>query len=162
MTAREPSNPSVKPLPPGAPAPEMQLPDQLGSPMDLSDVDRPVLLAFHPLAWTETCEQHLDALESRADWFQQHDIAVFAVSVDPVPTLRAWAEALQLDFVRLLSDFWPHGAAAKAFGLFHEGAGVSERASVLIDSGGTIRLSTVHAAGEAPPFDAIVDGLTGD
>ncbi len=151
--------PVTQPLAAGSPAPTVKLPDQLGTIVDLARTDGPVLLAFHPLAWTPTCREHIVALETRSDSFRQAGVTVFGVSVDPVPTKRAWADMLGLRFVRFLSDFWPHGEVARAFGLFHEGEGVSERATVIVDAGGTVRLSAVHPPAELPDLDAIVDSL---
>ena len=38
----------------------------------------------------------------------------------------------------MLSDHWPHGEAAKAFGVFNEAAGCANRAAFLIGRDGTI------------------------
>ncbi|HEX7096798.1 MAG TPA: redoxin domain-containing protein, partial [Acidimicrobiales bacterium] len=38
----------------------------------------------------------------------------------------------------VLSDFWPHGAVAKAYGVFNEELGCAIRATFLIDRNGVI------------------------
>ncbi|WP_367884295.1 hypothetical protein [Thermococcus sp. JCM 11816] len=38
--------------------------------------------------------------------------------------------------LRILSDFWPHGAVSKLYGIFREDGGFSERANVLVDEEG--------------------------
>ena len=57
----------------------------------------------------------------------------FGISVDPIPSNRAWAMELGIAHDRLLSDFSPHGGVARAYGLFREKEGVSDRANIIID-----------------------------
>ncbi len=148
--------PEVRPLPAGSSIPRVQLPDEGGTMVDVASIEGPILLAFHPHAWMPTCREHILALESRSEEFREAGVTVFGVSTDPVPTKRAWAEALELEFVHLLSDFWPHGEVSRDFGVFHEGEGVAERASVLIDADGMVRFSCVHPTEESPSLDEII------
>ena len=39
----------------------------------------------------------------------------------------------------VLSDFWPHGATAQAYGCFNEQVGVAMRASYILDADGIVR-----------------------
>ena len=41
----------------------------------------------------------------------------------------------------MLSDFWPHGAASKAFGTFIEEKGFANRGSFIIDKEGVLRFA---------------------
>ena len=52
----------------------------------------------------------------------KEDTNTVLVTVGASPTNRAWAEHYNIEFP-ILSDFWPHGEAAKKFGCFHDGAG---------------------------------------
>ena len=71
------------------------------------------------------------------------------ISVDSHFTHGAWGEALGGIGYPLLSDFNPKGAVAASFGLYLEAAGITDRATVLIDAGGTIRhLSSVSPSGK--------------
>jgi alkyl hydroperoxide reductase subunit AhpC len=45
----------------------------------------------------------------------------------------------------LLSDFWPHGTAANAFGVFNEELGMSLRSVFVLDRAGVVRWA-YHAA----------------
>lgn len=60
------------------------------------------------------------------------------MSCDSRFTLAAWRQAMGYD-LRLLSDFWPHGAVARAFGAFDERLGIATRSTFVIDAGGVIR-----------------------
>jgi peroxiredoxin len=92
-----------------------------------------VLLSFHPLAWTKVCADQMIALEDNYDSFDKLNTIAFGISVDPIPSKRAWARELGIMHVRLLSDFWPHGEVARAYGIFKEKEGVSERANIIIN-----------------------------
>ncbi|MEE6272618.1 redoxin domain-containing protein [Georgenia sp. MJ206] len=71
---------------------------------------------------------------------------VLAVSCDPVFTLRAWAEQEAFGF-DLLSDFWPHGAAARAYGVFDPATGHARRGTFLVDADGVLRWSVLSPGG---------------
>lgn len=96
-------------------------------------IGKKVLLSFHPLAWTKVCADQMIALEDNYSSLDKLNTIAFGISVDPIPSKRAWARELGITHVRLLSDFWPHGEVARAFGIFKEKEGVSERANIIIN-----------------------------
>ncbi|WP_370517373.1 redoxin domain-containing protein [Pseudactinotalea sp. HY160] len=128
------------------------------------------LLAFFPLAFTGVCGDELGELSAAAEpggalaGFAEcagpAGLRVLAVSCDPMASQRAWREQRGFGF-ELVSDFWPHGRIAHAFGVFDETSGRAERASFLIDSAGTVRWSLVHPAGLPRPVSAYADALAG-
>ncbi len=74
---------------------------------------------------------------------------VLGISVDHVPCLKAWAESLGGISFPLLSDFWPHGAVAKKYGVLRK-EGYTERALFIVDKQGFVRYVDVHAIDEQP------------
>jgi len=149
----------MKTIRPGAQAPKIALPDQDKNPIDLVDVPGIRLLSFHPLAWTNVCRRQMEALELHADRFAELGAQAFGISVDPVPSKKAWADAIGVKRTRLLSDFWPHGAAALSLGIFREEDGFSERASILIDGSGVVRFVKVHPIREVPDIEEIMEEI---
>jgi peroxiredoxin len=149
----------VKTVQPGNPAAKIVLPDQEGNLLDVLAVEGSKLLSFHPLAWTGVCQRQMEALEMNADAFGELKAQAFGISVDPVPSKKAWADAIGVKRTRLLSDFWPHGAAASALGLFREDDGFSERASVIVDASGTVRFVKVYPIGEVPDVNELLEAL---
>jgi peroxiredoxin len=138
----------------GSPAPQIALKDQDGDLVDVALLKgKRVLLSFHPLAWTEVCRLQMQALEAKAADFTRLSAVPLGVSVDSVPSKKAWAEAIGIERTRLLSDFWPHGGAAAAFGLFREKEGFSERACVILDEAGVIRFVKVYPLHEVPDIE---------
>jgi len=78
------------------------------------------------------------------------DTQVVGVSVDHVPALKAWAESIGGIGFPLASDFWPHGEAARAWGVLREDDGYSERAIFVVDRKGVIRHADVHDIDDQP------------
>lgn len=71
------------------------------------------------------------------------------ISVDSLFCHANWAVSLGGISYPLLQDFHPKGAVAKAYGLYLEGAGITDRATVIIDAGGVVQhASSVTPAGE--------------
>ena len=144
----------------GHPAPPMALPDQDRATVTLDELrGKRVLLSFHPLAWTGVCQCQMEALEMNADALAALNAVALGISVDPVPSKAAWADALGIEKTQLLSDFWPHGAFAASLGLFREADGFSERASVLLDEEGVVQFVEIHPIGEAPDINRLIEKL---
>lgn len=144
----------MTPVPrPGDPAPDLELPDTFGTPVSLEAMrGTPVLVVFLPMAFTGTCTSELRDLRDHLDEFEGAGVRVLAVTCDSSPTLRAWAEVEGVSDgagVHLLSDFWPHGAAARAFGAFEDRTGTARRVSVLVDADGIVRWTTTSPPGRA-------------
>jgi glutaredoxin-related protein len=81
--------------------------------------------------------------------FQAANTQVLGISVDSVHCHANWARDLGGVSFPLLADFQPKGAVAESFGAYLAAPGITDRATVLIDSGGTVRhASSVGPAGE--------------
>lgn len=81
---------------------------------------------------------------------------MLGISVDSQYCHKAWAETFGgIDFP-LLADFHPKGAVAKAYGLFLEDAGITDRATVLVGKDGTVLWSeSVTPAGARVPGELL-------
>lgn len=82
--------------------------------------------------------------------FQALGVEILQISADPLPSLKAWADQLGGLPFPLLSDFWPHGAVGKAYGVFNDERGMDARAVFLIDAAGVVSHSHVYAPGTVP------------
>ena len=76
-----------------------------------------------------------------------------------MPSLKGWADLLGGVPFPLLSDFWPHGAAGKAYGIFNEERGMDKRAAYVIDAQGVIRYAKVYPQGTIPTSDELLAEL---
>jgi len=125
-------------------APDFELRDQHGTPVRLSDHrGRKVVLIFFPLAFSGVCHGELNAIRDEFLPAVADDVQVLAVSVDSMFAQRAWADREGYRFP-LLSDFWPHGEVARAYGVFDEEKGVAVRGTFIIDREGAVRWKVVN------------------
>jgi mycoredoxin-dependent peroxiredoxin len=124
----------------GDEAPDFELRDQHAQLHRLSDhrgKDN-VLLVFYPFAFTGVCTGEMTALRNELDTLQSSGTVVYAISCDPMPSLRVFAEREGLSH-SLLSDFWPHGDVSTSYGVFNDAIGAAERGSFVIDRSGLVR-----------------------
>ena len=150
MTPPPAGAPAVGPPIVGQTAPDFELRDQNAQSHRLSSYRgaKRVALVFYPFAFTGVCSGELAAIQATIGDLQNDDTQVLAVSCDPLPSLRTFAERDGLD-LPLLSDFWPHGAVSSAYGVFNETLGAAERGTFVIDTRGVIRWTTRVGTGEA-------------
>ena len=136
----------------GEPAPDFTLQDVHGTPVTLSDLrGTPVLVVFFPFAFSGICAGEMCEIRDNLEDFETAGVRVLAISCDPVYSLRAWSEQEGYDF-DLLSDFWPHGEVARAYGVFDAERGVAVRASFLVDAEGVVRERIVNPVTQARPL----------
>ncbi|MCU0300542.1 MAG: peroxiredoxin [Candidatus Nanopelagicales bacterium] len=132
----------------GQPAPEFTLPNQRGEQVSLAELrGRKVVLVFYPFAFSSICTSELCDLRDRRGDFDD-DTVLLGVSVDTKHALRVFGEQEGLGF-DLLSDFWPHGAVAQAYGVFLPERGMATRGTFVIDREGIVRWALVNHPGQA-------------
>lgn len=133
------------PTPPiGSPAPDFTLGSTSGSSVTLAALrGKNVLLAFFPLAFTRVCTAELCAFSDDFSRFAGQDTVVLPISVDAVPSLKAF-KAQEKMTVDLLSDF--KRDASRAYGVLLEDKFHSARAYFIIDRTGVLRWSHVEAS----------------
>ena len=119
----------------GTKAPDFTLKSQHGEGVSLSDFrgKKNVVLLFYPFAFTGICTGELCAL-------------------------RVFADQEGLEYP-LLSDFWPHGEASRAYGVFDEEKGCAVRGTFVIDKEGVVRWTVVNALPDARDLNEYVKAL---
>jgi peroxiredoxin len=131
-------------------APDFELRDQHGTPVRLSDRRgaRSVVLVFYPFAFSGVCSAEMGALRDSFPEAARPDVELMAVSADTVFALRTWADDQGFSFA-LLSDFWPHGAVARSYGVFDENMGAARRGTFILDKAGVVRWKVVNPIPQA-------------
>lgn len=142
------------PLSVGDPAPDFALRDQHGQTVRLSDLRgrKAVLVVFYPWAFSGVCGGELTALQAALDDLVTDDLEVLTISTDSMYALRAFADQQGLTFP-MLSDFWPHGEVAEAYGVLHPEIGIALRGSFLVDRDGVVRWTVVQGIPDARDVD---------
>jgi peroxiredoxin len=144
----------------GDTAPDFTLKDHNGKEVNLSQLKgKKVVLGFHPLAWTSLCAQQMKELEANKERFDKLNAVAMGLSVDSSPCKHAWAKDLGIVNTRLLSDFWPHGKVAQAYGVFRDADGFSERSVFIIGEDGSVRYKKIHPIKELPDVEEIISQL---
>jgi peroxiredoxin len=143
-------------------APDFELPALIGGvrkTFHLHDYrGRKVILAFHPFNWQEASIRQMAAYQAQRTRVLAADAETVAINVESIMNTTAWErENGPFDFP-LCSDFWPHGEVCARYGVLREsgsGAGASERAIVVVDSGGRIVFHKIYGSQEVPGLDEI-------
>ena len=135
--------PETTPIAVGAVAPDFKLPDSEKKDWTLSEFKgkKPVALFFYPLDFSPTCSKENACFSQDLSRFEKF-AQVFGISVDSVWSHKAYKAQMGLKHT-LLADM--HRTAIKAYGLFHPGGNISQRATVLINSDGKVAFVKVEA-----------------
>lgn len=133
----------------GDEAPDFTLTDQTGAPVTLSEAvrDRHALLVFFPFAFSSICTGELLEIQLNVDEFVNERVNVYAISCDARDTQAAWAAHEGYRFP-LLSDFWPHGKVAQAYGVFDQTSGMAVRGTFVVNPQLQVVWSLVNAPGQ--------------
>jgi alkyl hydroperoxide reductase subunit AhpC len=122
-----------------------------------------VVVTFHPLDWTPTCESQLPILDSMHAKFAAAGGQLLDISVDSIESHLAW-QRQEIGMMRfpLCADFYPHGQVTRKFDILREEApvpGISERAAFIIDKEGVIRFAKVYPIDQLPDVEGLLREL---
>jgi peroxiredoxin len=96
-----------------------------------------VVLAFYPLDFSPVCTKEHECFYEDIGSFDTAGAQILGISVDSAWTHAAYAKKLGITYP-LLSDFHPKGEVAKKYGLYFEEAGITKRATVIVDKAGKV------------------------
>lgn len=144
----------------GEKAPDFMLPSIKGQKVTLSQYrgKKNVVISFVPAAWTPVCSDQWPGYNIVKDLFDKNDAVLLGITVDNIPTLYAWTNQMGQLWFPVLSDFYPHGRVAEAYGVLRTD-GTSERALFVIDKKGLLRYIDVHDINKRPPLEKLVSEM---
>jgi peroxiredoxin len=133
----------------GEEATDFTLRDQNNEEVTLSSFrgTKAVLVIFYPLAFTNICTGELCRVRDELPAFQNDRVQVLTISVDSAYSNKVFSEREGYEFP-LLSDFWPHGDVAQAYGVFNDTRGFANRGTFLVDSAGIVRFAEIKEPGD--------------
>ncbi|GAA3536309.1 peroxiredoxin [Aeromicrobium panaciterrae] len=135
-------------------APDFTLKNQHGEEITLSSFrGSNVVVVFFPFAFSGICTGELGELRDAG-----LDAEVLAISCDHFFSNRAFADRDGYEF-SILSDFWPHGDVARAYGTFNEDAGAANRGTYVIDGDGVVRWKVEQGIGDARSLEDLRTAL---
>jgi alkyl hydroperoxide reductase subunit AhpC len=122
-----------------------------------------VVVTFHPLDWTPTCESQLPILDSLRGKFAAAGGELLDISVDSIQSHLAWQrKEIGMMGFPLCSDFYPHGEVTRKFDILREAPpvpGISERAAFIVDKAGLIRYAKVYPIDQLPDLEGLLSEL---
>ena len=123
----------------GDEAPDFELGGSTGDKVSLSSFrgERAVVLVFYPFTFSGVCQGELCELRDDLASFDTASAQLLAISCDSAFAQKRWAEEQGFSFP-VLSDYWPHGEVARAYGVFDEARGCANRTTFVIDRAGTV------------------------
>lgn len=143
----------------GAKAPDFSLSTTADQTVSLHDfVGKPVVLVFYPAAFSPVCGDEVSIFSQALPQFEKYQAQVLGISTDNVWSNDAFAKEKHVHFP-LLSDFHPHGAVGKEYGVFDEQTGQEERALFVIDKAGKVAWQYVSPVGVNPGVDGVLEAL---
>ncbi len=146
----------------GDAAPDFELFNQDREAVKLSDLGgRKALIVFIPFPFTGICEGELCMIRDNLAALGDLDANVVAITVHAIPTNKKWAEDNHFGF-SVLSDYWPHGETAKAYGAFNDTVGAANRYTFILDAEGVITdIIHTESLGIHREFDEYTKALAG-
>jgi peroxiredoxin len=143
----------------GTPAPPFTLASSPIKSISLADLrGKNVVLAFYPADWSPVCSDQLAIYNEVVGLFDGYNAEILGISVDSRWCHQAWKRDRKMKF-DILADFEPKGAVARAYGVYREEDGTSERALYVIDAAGIVRWGFVSPIEVNPGAEGIFDAL---
>ena len=144
----------------GTPAPAFSLKNPAKEMVALDDFKgRKTLVVFIPFPFTGNCSDEACTLRDHLADLNEMDANVVMITCDTPFANGAWAEQNGLEYP-VLSDFWPHGEVAQAYGAFNEATGSANRITFVLDADGVVReVIDSGSLAVTREFDAYVEAL---
>ncbi len=145
---------------PGTKAPDFKLPDQDGGEVSLSDLSgQTTVLVFYPQDFSPTCTDQFNIYQEVLPELEERGVKLVGISVDSAFSHKAFQEQLGVS-IPLLADFHPKGEVAKAYGVYIDERGHSQRALVMIGPDLTVKWAYESPTPlEIPGANLIFDAL---
>ena len=144
----------------GTPAPAFSLKNPAKEMVSLDDFKgRKTLVVFIPFPFTGNCSDEACTLRDHLADLNEMDANVVMITCDTPFANGAWAEQNGREYP-VLSDFWPHGEVAQAYGAFNEATGSANRITFVLDADGVVReVIDSGSLAVTREFDAYVEAL---
>ena len=145
---------------PGTPVPELSLRREDFSRFTRDDLlGATTVLVFYPAAFSAVCSDQLNLYDEVLDRFAAEGATLYGVSCDAVASQTAFRQQLGVR-IEQLSDFEPKGATCRALGVYHEKAGIAQRALVMVGPDAVVQWSYMAPSpGDLPGANLIFDAL---
>jgi peroxiredoxin len=146
----------------GARAPDFELPALIGGVRKnfrmAENRGTTMVLSFCPFNWQEATVSQMTAYQSHRARVLSSNAETVVITVESIMNMTAVERAHGPFDFPLCSDFWPHGAVCRSYGVLREsgpGVGASERAIVLVNPAGLVAFRKNYNMDERPSLDDV-------
>jgi peroxiredoxin len=143
-------------------APDFELPALIGGvrkTFRLADYrGKDLILAFYPFNWQDASLRQMVAHQAQRAQVLGRNAETVGINVESIMNTTAWERANGPFDFPLCSDFWPHGAVSRLYGVLREsgdGTGASERAIFIVSPDGRLVFFKTYEPDETPMLDDI-------
>ena len=145
----------------GSPAPAFELMNTDRTKVSLDSLKgRKALIVFIPFPFTGYCDDEACAIRDQLAALNDLDANAVVITCHAVPVAKKWSDENGFTFP-ILSDFWPHGVVAQAYGAFNEITGSANRFTFVLDANGVVRsIINTESLSTAREFEAYTEALT--
>lgn len=144
------------------PAPNFELPALIGGVRKnfrLAEYrGKTLVLAFYPFNWQEASVRQMAAYQAQRARVLANNAETVAINVESILNTTSWERTHGPFDFPLCSDFWPHGAVSRRYGVLRESgdeAGASERAIFVVSPSGRVVFCKSYRPEEVPSLDDI-------
>lgn len=144
----------------GAAAPAFELVDQNNNTVSSESFrGSNTLVVFIPFPFTGICDDEACTIRDNLAELESLNANVVVITVHARPVNKRWADENDFSFP-VLSDYWPHGETAKAYGAFNQTAGAANRYTFVLDADGIVRhIINTEELGIGREYAAYVEAL---
>lgn len=115
-----------------------------------------VILNFVPAAFSPVCSNQLPVIEKQRAALEKQGAVAVAISCDNAWSLKAWKDQTKVGY-DVLSDFEPKGAVSKAYGVYIDAAGLSNRVVVVVGKDGKVAwIQPTEKITDIPDYDPVL------
>jgi peroxiredoxin len=117
-----------------------------------------IVLAFYSFNWQEASAQQMEGYQAGRPRVLACNAETVAICVESIMNTTAWERACGPFDFPLCSDFWPHGAVCKRYGVLREsgnGAGASENTLFVVSPSGRIVFCKSYEPDTIPLLDEV-------
>ncbi|MCC7366132.1 MAG: redoxin domain-containing protein [Dehalococcoidia bacterium] len=143
----------------GDEAPDFELPaSPTGEKFKLSDCrgKNAVIINFVPAAFSPVCSNQLPLIEQKKAEFEGQGAVPVVISSDGAWALDAWKKQTGVTYP-VLSDAFPQGATAKAYGVLIEARGIANRVVVVVGKDGKVAwIQPTEKIVDIPDYDPVL------
>jgi peroxiredoxin len=121
-----------------------------------------IILAFYPFNWEAVTIEQFTKYQMAHEKLRESNADIVGISVESIMNTTAWEREIGPFDFPLCSDFWPHGAVCRSYGVLRSeepDRGASERAIFVVATDGNLAFRRLYGLHEVPGIAELLECL---